>query len=485
MAVPFSNTNLRIPRGFGNLLEGLAREVLRDQPEDIPTFAALYFTKLLKSREESCLDPAEWGAKLEDRFYNNGSFMDGQQQGNISPAKINPSHNTSLSESFGNSGTQFSIVKDPTTNSEDNHVKINEICFENYDVREQRLAEGTADTHISLQELKDHTWIPEEQDSVVDQDVDVDIFESEPSNVDVFAEEMKPPFETAESKRDPESPTLSDDEEDFNNETNEMPYYYINAEDADSGSAEEASVEEPGEKDLIESVGIESDNENQEESKDENKKLYEFLEDSTDSTSEINSSSLIEIKDTNVDFSDDNKSKVIDEVRDRSLIYTSDNESSSNAENTSKIIGELKEENVLETPASQHYDSEIDLSHEFLNASEKDLNTENINEGSDFDSDAEDMDPDILSELQPNTIRTESQKEDRILDVEDNFESESEETSLGEHLERETGMAGEALQELIESSENEGNREDQLMELKDELTLESEELDITDCTEAK
>lgn len=51
MSVPFSNTNLRIPKGFGNLLEGLAREVLRDQPGDIPTFAALYFTKLLKARE--------------------------------------------------------------------------------------------------------------------------------------------------------------------------------------------------------------------------------------------------------------------------------------------------------------------------------------------------------------------------------------------------------------------------------------------------
>lgn len=51
MSVPFSNTNLRIPKGFGNLLEGLAREVLRDQPGDIPTFAALYFTELLKARE--------------------------------------------------------------------------------------------------------------------------------------------------------------------------------------------------------------------------------------------------------------------------------------------------------------------------------------------------------------------------------------------------------------------------------------------------
>uniref|UniRef100_A0A3Q4GL29 Sperm surface protein Sp17 n=1 Tax=Neolamprologus brichardi TaxID=32507 RepID=A0A3Q4GL29_NEOBR len=51
MAVPFSNTHLRVPRGFGNILEGLTHEVLRDQPEDIPKYAAHYFEALLKERE--------------------------------------------------------------------------------------------------------------------------------------------------------------------------------------------------------------------------------------------------------------------------------------------------------------------------------------------------------------------------------------------------------------------------------------------------
>nr|XP_033818196.1 LOW QUALITY PROTEIN: sperm surface protein Sp17-like [Geotrypetes seraphini] len=74
MAIPFSNTHYRIPRGFGNLLEGLTREVLREQPKDIPDFAAKYFANLLKKREETGFDPTEWGAKLEDRFYNNYSF---------------------------------------------------------------------------------------------------------------------------------------------------------------------------------------------------------------------------------------------------------------------------------------------------------------------------------------------------------------------------------------------------------------------------
>ncbi|KAI4815461.1 hypothetical protein KUCAC02_005605 [Chaenocephalus aceratus] len=74
MSVPFSNTHLRVPRGFSTILEGLAREVLRDQPEDIPKYAAQYFDTLLTQREDSGIDPAEWAAKLEDRFYNNHAF---------------------------------------------------------------------------------------------------------------------------------------------------------------------------------------------------------------------------------------------------------------------------------------------------------------------------------------------------------------------------------------------------------------------------
>lgn len=51
MAVPFSNTKLRVPRGFQNLLEGFAREVLRSQPEELYSFGAQYFEDLLKQRD--------------------------------------------------------------------------------------------------------------------------------------------------------------------------------------------------------------------------------------------------------------------------------------------------------------------------------------------------------------------------------------------------------------------------------------------------
>jgi len=49
--VPFSNTKLRIPSGFLAVLDGLAREVLREQPVDAYIFGARYFDDLLIIRE--------------------------------------------------------------------------------------------------------------------------------------------------------------------------------------------------------------------------------------------------------------------------------------------------------------------------------------------------------------------------------------------------------------------------------------------------
>ncbi|XP_059960778.1 sperm surface protein Sp17 isoform X2 [Mesoplodon densirostris] len=74
MSIPFSSTHYRIPQGFRNLLEGLTREILREQPDNIPAFAAAYFDNLLEKREKTNFDPAEWGTKVDDRFYNNHAF---------------------------------------------------------------------------------------------------------------------------------------------------------------------------------------------------------------------------------------------------------------------------------------------------------------------------------------------------------------------------------------------------------------------------
>uniref|UniRef100_A0A452SJT1 Sperm surface protein Sp17 n=1 Tax=Ursus americanus TaxID=9643 RepID=A0A452SJT1_URSAM len=87
MSIPFSNTHYRIPQGFGNLLEGLTREILREQPENIPAFAAAYFENLLEKREKTNFDPAEWGTKVDDRFYNNHAFKEHESPENGESAK--------------------------------------------------------------------------------------------------------------------------------------------------------------------------------------------------------------------------------------------------------------------------------------------------------------------------------------------------------------------------------------------------------------
>ncbi|KAF4793488.1 sperm surface protein Sp17 [Turdus rufiventris] len=66
MSIASSNTSLRVPAGFRNLLEGLAREVLREQPTNVVAFAAQHFQKLLEQREAGGIDPVAWGAMLED-----------------------------------------------------------------------------------------------------------------------------------------------------------------------------------------------------------------------------------------------------------------------------------------------------------------------------------------------------------------------------------------------------------------------------------
>lgn len=54
MSVQYAPSKLRVPDGFNNLLEGLAREVLREQPENIIKFAADYFkTQLLLRNRKS------------------------------------------------------------------------------------------------------------------------------------------------------------------------------------------------------------------------------------------------------------------------------------------------------------------------------------------------------------------------------------------------------------------------------------------------
>uniref|UniRef100_A0A673KMX7 Sperm autoantigenic protein 17 n=1 Tax=Sinocyclocheilus rhinocerous TaxID=307959 RepID=A0A673KMX7_9TELE len=571
MSVPFSNTNLWIPRGFGNLLEGLAKEVLRDQPEDIPTFAALYFTKLLKAREDSGLDPAEWVAKLEDRFYNNHSFKVAKKKNLIK-------NKATLSETLDYTNLNVN-------NSEETEVKqkyeLDKKFDEESSEREHGSAAdipyvGTADVDICAQELKDPSGIPEQTSEVLKDEevakeaVDIDICRSEleptpfPSfgglaNVDVCAEEINRLSESTENKRDLESPKLNEEpfesqdesfvetpshiEQDVGKQANEISDNDDDddddghAEDAEQGvlemadnllqdtdpeekSTEQIYIEELAESTTENTVEAEqeseehieekddlSDNENQEETNHEYNSTNDFVEDAANSTSDINSRSLMEMKDTYIDYSDemyDSKSEVIDvldEVHHQCYTHTGEHEaehSTDQHDNTSKIIDEMKEETpklVSQMNDSETEDTEDMISNEILNtdvidASEKDLNSENVDEGSDLDSDgcdAEEMDLDILNMPDQNMVKTEDEENGLTHDTEskeDILPSEAEEANP-RPLEGETEVIGEEQptesQEKTENTENDTDQEDQL----EESTLESENREDPDSNKLK
>lgn len=56
-SVPFSNTRLRVPLGFENLLEAFAREAIAKQPANLLEFGAVFFERMLSEREGALLYP--------------------------------------------------------------------------------------------------------------------------------------------------------------------------------------------------------------------------------------------------------------------------------------------------------------------------------------------------------------------------------------------------------------------------------------------
>ena len=56
MSVSYAPKKVCVPPGFENILEGLAKEVLRAQPENVIEFAAEYFRKKLELESEFSID---------------------------------------------------------------------------------------------------------------------------------------------------------------------------------------------------------------------------------------------------------------------------------------------------------------------------------------------------------------------------------------------------------------------------------------------
>ena len=65
MSSPFTQGQLKTPKGFEHLLESLCKEVLRRQPENILEYANEHFTRLLKLREETGYDGYTPKAEIE------------------------------------------------------------------------------------------------------------------------------------------------------------------------------------------------------------------------------------------------------------------------------------------------------------------------------------------------------------------------------------------------------------------------------------
>merc|ERR1712159_141709 len=51
MTVSYGRVKLGVPNGFKQCLENVTREILRDQPKDIPAYLALYFTELASDQK--------------------------------------------------------------------------------------------------------------------------------------------------------------------------------------------------------------------------------------------------------------------------------------------------------------------------------------------------------------------------------------------------------------------------------------------------
>lgn len=377
------------------------------------------------------------------------------------------------------------------------------------------------------------------------------------ANVDVCAEEINHPSEPSENNRDLESPKLNEGEfetqdesfveipshieQDVGKQANEMSDDDDDdgdghTEDAEQGvlemadnlledidpeekSIEQIYVEESTESTTEDAVEVEQeseehteekddlpDNGNQEETNHDYSSTNDFVEDAANSTSDINSRSL-EMKDTYIDYSDetyDSKSEVIDvldEVHHHCSTHTDEHEAenSTDEQNTSKIMDAMKDEtpelvNDGETEVTEDMISNEILNTDVLDASEKDLNTENVNEGSDLDSDAEGMDLDISNMPEQNMVKTEDEENDLTHDTEqkeDILPSEAEEADP-RPLEGEKEVISEEhpteSQEQTENTENEGDQEDQLEEQRDksqESTLESENQENPDSIEQK
>merc|ERR1712051_274866 len=86
-----SHGQLQVPPGLPSALESLARAVLKEQPDDLPKFAAAHFQALLRQREASGNDPFTSSAAInEETLPPKFEKPLPESQRVQSPAKVSP-----------------------------------------------------------------------------------------------------------------------------------------------------------------------------------------------------------------------------------------------------------------------------------------------------------------------------------------------------------------------------------------------------------
>uniref|UniRef100_A0A3Q2NZN4 Sperm autoantigenic protein 17 n=1 Tax=Fundulus heteroclitus TaxID=8078 RepID=A0A3Q2NZN4_FUNHE len=243
MSVPFSNTHLRVPRGFGAVLEGLAREVLRDQPDDIPSYAAQYFDKLLKQRQESGLDPAEWAARLEDRFYNNHAFKNTET---ASPEKKTAAQETASKEKSYKSQSEDEpslseedatlSAKQPLVSDETDSAESTDDDEENNDPTEEN-----AVSH-DLRHTEETSGADKQSDEQSGTDEENELTTAKPNEMDGPHNDVNPALDCTTTQLDLDLSNLSPAEELSNVDGREVGAFEYEEEDRRDGAFEDKEV---------------------------------------------------------------------------------------------------------------------------------------------------------------------------------------------------------------------------------------------------
>merc|ERR1712228_1066038 len=166
---------LTLPDGLEEALEGLAREVLRHQPENILDFAANHFDQLLKKRATSATKKSEILENGIDNELQSIEDEDGIEVENIEEVEPSP-RDTAVkdeilvkndSEKYKTSiDVQIPITKD-VEEDEEPDIDLNDIEVQNAATKIQAGFRG----HKTRKELQDR----KQSSNTVDENVDIDL----------------------------------------------------------------------------------------------------------------------------------------------------------------------------------------------------------------------------------------------------------------------------------------------------------------------